>query len=495
MSNGTGSTTQNAGDVVARAQAAGKAVYDAVNSTLQDPLKASTAASDAISHAISHSTAVKGVIDAFLLLLNPLLTAFFSVLSQVRHGTTESMGTTMAEILNEFLGTEFDSSVVAPSGNADATLARASALGKAVLDRLTQEFTGTTPSNAGPGEKAAQTFAGYGVNFGIQNGIIALIGSLVPETRLDEVREMGVEVAQNLGLGRLMRVALRPLVQTLIATPYLHELQQKYRPNLLADAEALAAWHAERVSHDIAHTWLVAQGHTDDMIAERLEQTKQRLTGAEWNILTALGKQGDDPAAYDDQAKGMDDDWVALRQSVHTWQRLASLRDRALTELLPSIKSGFLPAATIDGLTQHLGLPADEAALWRTIAYAWEQVPRRRISQAEMLFLYESAQVTDDEVETWLKAEGFSDLDVQLMLTYFRLKLIQAGHAASAAHAAALHKEHIAYVTDEITGLWSRPPTAQELNYWVNLLDSAQRTKHDFVTELKALPTTGPAMP
>src|SRR5271157_1470054 len=425
MSNGTGSTTQNAGDVVARAQAAGKAVYDAVNSTLQDPLKASTAASDAISHAISHSTAVKGVIDAFLLLLNPLLTAFFTVLSQVRHGTTESMGTTMAEILNEFLGTEFDSSVVAPSGNADATLARASALGKAVLDRLTQEFTGTTPSNAGPGEKAAQTFAGYGVNFGIQNGIIALIGSLVPETRLDEVREMGVEVAQNLGLGRLMRVALRPLVQTLIA----------------------------------------------------------------------MGKQGDDPAAYDDQAKGMDDDWVALRQSVHTWQRLASLRDRALTELLPSIKSGFLPESTIDGLTQRLGLPADEAALWRTIAYAWENVPRRRISQAEMFFLYESAQVTDDEVETWLKAEGFSDSDVQLMLTYFRLKLVQAGHAASAARAAALHKEHIAYVTDEITGLWSRPPTAQELNYWVNLLDSAQRTKHDFVTELKALPTTGPAMP
>ena len=81
------------------------------------------------------------------------------------------------------------------------------------------------------------------------------------------------------------------------------------------------------------------------------------------------------------------------------------------------------------------------------------------------------------------------------MLTYFRLKLIQAGHSTSAARAANLHKEHTAYVTDEITGLWSRPPTPAELNYWVTLLDAGQRTKHDVVTELKALPTTGPAMP
>jgi hypothetical protein len=85
--------------------------------------------------------------------------------------------------------------------------------------------------------------------------------------------------------------------------------------------------------------------------------------------------------------------------------------------------------------------------------------------------------------------------DVQLLLTYFRLKLIQATQSTSAAKAARLHAEHVAYVTDEITGLWSRPPTADELAYWVGLLDAGTRTKHDFVTELKDLPTTGPAKP
>jgi len=495
VSNGADKSEKNFIELKTRADAAGKAAFDVVWASTHNPVSAYMAQVRATSDIMSHGGAVQSVIMVMLDGLADVLAGFFGAIGDFRHDITHSFDKVAVEVVNEFLGTELDESVMQTGKGGDETIQKANAIGKAVLDRLEKEFSGTHYLSRGPGASAAATFAGYGVNFGIQNAIISLLGACMPELPLDDIRELGVEIAQNLGLGRLMRVALRPLVQTLIATPYTHELNAKYRPTLLADAEALAAWHAERVSRDVVQGWLQSQGHADAMITERLEQTKQRLNAAEWNTLTALGKQSQDPAAYDDQAKGMDDDWVALRQSVHTWQRLASLRDRALTEVLPSIKSGFLPASTIDGLTQRLGLPADEAALWRTIAYAWENVPRRRISQAEMLFLYESAQVTDDEVETWLKAEGFSDSDVQLMLTYFRLKLVQAGHAASAARAAALHKEHIAYVTDEITGLWSRPPTAQELNYWVNLLDSAQRTKHDFVTELKALPTTGAARP
>ena len=45
-------------------------------------------------HSISHSTAIKGVIDAFLVLLNPILTAFFTTLGEVRQGVTQTMGGT-----------------------------------------------------------------------------------------------------------------------------------------------------------------------------------------------------------------------------------------------------------------------------------------------------------------------------------------------------------------------------------------------------------------
>jgi hypothetical protein len=498
MSNGVGDPAKAAQQNIDRANAAGKAVYDILFGTYGESQAALGAAVDTVSHSVGHSTAIKNTIDSFVQLLNPLLAAFFAVLSDVRHGVTDSMGDATAEVLNEFLGTDFTADVLKNGQGADATLQKCQAIGAAVLGRLEQEFSGAPGQTTGPGAKAAQTFAGYGVNFGIQNAIISIIGSLVPETRLDEVRELGVEVAQNLGLGRLMRVALRPLVQSLIATPYLRELNTKYRPNLLNDAEALAAWHASRVDQASVFTWLQSLGHTDDLIKERLEQTRQRLTAQEWNTLTALAKQGDDPAAYDDQAKGMDDDWITLRQAVLTWQRLRPIRDRVLSELLPQIKQGFVTIQTLQGLLQRLNLPQDEQSLWLEAAGTFLEVPRKRPSQADMLFLYEASQITDDDVQIWLQAEGYGREDVQRMLTFFRLKFVastQGVSPARAAHLANVHLEHIAYVTDEITGLWSRPPTPAELNYWVKLLDSDQRTKHDFLIELKGLPTTGPAMP
>ena len=178
----------------------------------------------------------------FAELANPILTTLFATLDQVRKATTSGTGAATAAILNEFLGTDFDSSTIAPAQGGDEVLARALSVGKAVLGRLEQEFSQGRGGSGTPGGDAAATFAGYGVNFGIQNAIVCLIASLFPWGHLDEIKELGVEVAQNLGLGRLMRVALRPLIQTLIATPYQQELNVKYSPNLLALPQLAKAW-------------------------------------------------------------------------------------------------------------------------------------------------------------------------------------------------------------------------------------------------------------
>jgi hypothetical protein len=492
-------TPQQAADALkVKADAAGSAAFQSVWNSTHNPFSAYAAQVRATSDVLSHGAKYGAAVDQFMSLADDLLAGFFALISAFRHETTHTFDGTAVEVVNEFLGTSLDASIMTTGKGGDETIQKANAIGKAVLARLEQEFSGAKDQTTGPGAQAAATFAGYGVNFAIQNAIISLLGSLIPDTRLEDIRELGVEVAQNLGLGRLMRVALRPLVQALIATPYLRELNTKYRPNLLNDAEALAAWHASRIDQASVFTWLQSLGHTDDLIKERLEQTRQRLTAPEWNTLTALAKQSDDPAAYDDQAKGMDDDWITLRQTVLTWQRLRPIRDRVLSELLPQIKQGFVTIQTLQGLLQRLNLPQDEQSLWLEAAGTFLEVPRKRPSQADMLFLYEASQLTDDDVEIWLKAEGYGPEDVQRMLTFFRLKFVastQGVSPARAAHLANVHLEHVAYVTDEITGLWSRPPTPAELTYWVKLLDSDQRTKHDFLTELKGLPTTGAAMP
>lgn len=498
MGNPSRTPQQTASDHIESATAAGNAVYDTVNKTLNDARAAEQAFSATLTHAISESVAVKGVVDAFMLLIGPLLSIFFTGLTELRQGVTRDNGDVIASVLNEFLMTNLDASDLAPNPGGDEILARVQKMGAAVLNRLESEFGGTTTDTPGRGQKAAETFAGFGVNFGIQNGIITLLAGILPQVHMDDIRELGVEIASNLGLGRLMRVALRPLVQTLIATPYQRELNARYQTAILSNAELVKAYFAERIMPERVQQLMKEQGLSDDQNAELIEQARERLTSAEIELLNALGKKPADDEAHDDYARGMDSDWLMARQFVKTWQRQASLRDRVLSAQVSRIERGFDQIPMLDALMQRLGVPEDEQALWRMAASTNLEASRKRPSESHMLYLYEAAQITDLEVEAWLLAEGYYGEDVQRMLTYFRLKLVSATQnktSASAIHAANVHLEHIAYVTDEITGLWGRPPSPAELTYWVTKLDAGQRTKHDFVTELKALPAEGPAMP
>ena len=492
----TAQTTGN--DAIARAKAAGNAVYDAVNSAVNDPRHASQAASSAISHAIAHTPAVKTVIDTFLLLLNPLLTAFFSTLGEVRKGVTESMGATTAEVLNEFLGTSFDQSVLATGGEPDQLLAKCEKIGTAILDRLEFEFTRGEKVTPESGAKGARTFAGYGANFGIQSAIVSLIGSLVPEVHLDDLRELGVEVAGNLGLGGLVQSSIAPIVTNTVVKPYSRYLQAKYQMDLMGPGELARAYLAARLDKDRAMTLLRQWGYSDDQITEFIEQHKPRLRAAEWNVLAAHGETPSDPQALSDVAVGMPKEWIDARQKAETWHRLQRPRQRALQAVISQISSGFLQPADLDKLLTQLQVPDDEQTLWRlTAGYLFERT-RKRISQGDMLFLFEAAQVTQDDVREWAREEGYSAQDQERIVLFFELKAAEASHkttGGAAARAAHLHKEHIAYVTDEITGIFGRVPTAAELNYWVTLLDTGERTKHDFVTELRALDPGGQAIP
>jgi len=487
-----------ADDVITRAKAAGNAVYDATNSAVNDPRLASEAASRAISHAISHSTALKGTIDAFMLLINPILTAFFATLGQVRKGVTTSMGDTTAEVLNEFLGTDLDGSVLETGQTSDELLAKCERIGTAILDRLEFEFTRNETVSPDSGAKAARTFAGYAANFGIQNAIVSLIAGCIPEVHIDDIRELGEDVASNLGLGALVSSALNPLVNNTIVKPYNRQLNAKYQQDILGIAE-LGRWFlrgtgtAESVKQ-LMREW----GYSDEQLTELISQLQPRLGSAEWNVLTALGIAPTDQMQLQDVGRGMPDQLVKLKQVYETFHRLQRPRQRALQAVISQISAGFLQPSDLDKLLSELNVPEDEQAIWRiTTGYVYERV-RKRLSQADMLFLYEAAQITDSDVSAWAAAEGYSFNDQQQLLTLFQLKAAEASTkttGGAAARAANLHKEHVAYVTDEITGIFGRAPTAAELNYWVQLLDTSQRTKHDFTTELKALPTTGPAIP
>jgi hypothetical protein len=325
-----------------------------------------------------------------------------------------------------------------------------------------------------------------------------MIVELATDDKLSNFAELGEDIARALGLGRLTRQALRPLVRNAIEHPYDRKMRATYRADLLGPAELVKEFLAGRISESDCDQWLAEHGLSDTFIAATKAQHTPGLHAQEIEELQALGVIDSTSGAGQLKADGIPDSIVGWRLQLLTWKRLAHLRDRVLNSQLHQISAGFADPIDIDKWLQEFGIPADEQTLWRQAAGLAAERTRKRLSNAEMLFLYEAAQITDLDVEAWARAEGYSPEDVQSIVAIFQLKAAAAAHTTSggaAARAAHLHKEHIAFVTDEITGLWGRKPTTAELNYWVTLLDTAERTKHDFVTELKGLDSSGPAIP
>ena len=458
MSNGSNDPTTIAQQHIARVKSAATVSHDVTQDLSNDPLSALRSMAETVAKGIGESVRRARNNEGILLALDPLLTLVFTGLDEARKGINGSMGGATTSLLNDMLGTSFDPSVLTPAGGGDGTWVKANSIGTAVIGALEQQLAQARGGSGSPGGQAADTFMGFGLNLAMQNAIMSVLGSMIPWVHLDDLREIGDAVERSLGLGRLTRTAMHPLINTLIAEPYRQELNVKYSPEIMGIGDLVKAYLASRLVQDDVMDLARKQGLPDSQINELIEQGRLRLTAQEWNVLTAIGQQGSDPAAYDDAARGMDDDWIKLRQIVLTGQRLAPLVDRVLGEVLNQIKGGWIDTTSLEKYLSKYNLPQDEIAFWRDAAGALQDVPRKRLSEGQMLFLYEAAQIADDDVQAWAVAEGYSPTDQERLLTYFRLELIAKSSGVSAkqaAHIAALHTEHTAYITDEITGLWA----------------------------------------
>jgi hypothetical protein len=480
-----------------------KPLYDAVvkatyDNTKGDQLAATRAGVSALTDHIKAPAIATNIVGTFLSSVASVLAVAVRTFTEIKADSQNGIHDLTASLLGDALLLDIKGADI-PASTQDAGQASVNAaLGAKFVDAI-KSFVGADGAVTGDSaEKGAAALVGLAMQMSVNTAFYAAAGGCIPEVHLDELKELGEQLEKSLGLGRLIRRALTPLIQQTVALPLQHKYAAQYRQNILGTGELAKAVLADRMPGDSARTLLTQHGLTDDQITELLEQHTPRLKPEEFEHIAALERGSVDSSFSADVADGAPGVVRQSRTKLLTWKRLSGERNRVLTAVLSNIKQGFAPVSDLDGWLSRFGIPEDEATLWRLAAGYEAESVRKRISEGDMLFLYEAAQVTDEDVREFLKDEGYSLVDIERKLTFFRLKSIEASHkttGGAAARAAHIHAEHVAFVTDTITGLWERNPTKAELDYWVTLLDTNERTKGDFKTELKALDTSGPAIP
>jgi len=367
------------------------------------------------------------IIQFCMLFVGDALNIVLGVLDGIRKGLDPQVGELSVTVLNEFLGTDFGT-VQLPMGLGTGDhLTRARAIGALLYSQLESEFAPAGGGAIVPNTAPAQTFSGLAINFGLASGIMGVIGGMVPLAHMDELRELGEEVAQNIGLGRLVRRALQPLIQILVANPLTWAINTKYTPTQFPEALLVNPYLATSLPTDQLYNAMHLLGYSNDKIAAFIAMHQKRLTLADVKLLVDNGLWTQSQADSYVATLG----WpTSLEPTVQTIEELREERNwitKLVDELGTELKAGRLTLDEFDSVVD--GLPISQGIrniIKGTAAYkskAMHAARPHQLSGGELFYLFAAGLVDATDLETRWTAQGLPQADADLRLQLWLLHL------------------------------------------------------------------------
>lgn len=372
------------------------------------------------------------IIKLAALLLTPLAQAVLLGLDALRKGIDPSVGLLAKTVLAEFLGTEVDLTMLPLGLGVGDHLTRARAVGGLLTNQLEAEWSQETSGGLKPTPQPAQTFAGLAMNFGLANGIMGLIGGMVPYGHWEELRELGEEVATNIGLGRLVRRAIQPYVQILVQQPLTWYLNQKYLPSQFSESMLVNPFTSSVLKPDQVFKAMNLLGFSNDKIQAFIELHHKRLSVADVKLLQ-------DNKLWDDAT--CDAYLVALgypaelAKTVLLVQELHAARpwvDKLVSEMETEVHSGRLAIEELNQVVDTLPLGDSVKTLIKGTAlyklHSGVQHKPAHLSEAELHQAFEAGLITATDLTSRWTLQGLPEADqnTRLALLLLRLKRITA---------------------------------------------------------------------
>jgi hypothetical protein len=184
-----------------------------------------------------------------------------------------------AAVVEDLTGVKPDAAALKQSTFGSGRLAGMEALGGDIFDLLQNEFAPNGTLDPDQGLGAAKTFIGFLMNFSIRQGNVAAMCEAMPKELgfLSGFRDYGEQMAKNLGLGRMARRALAPLIQLTIADPLTWKLNQLYRPKMLAEAQMIHRFFRDPSTKDRMVADLAKLGYSDETQADLIADAQALL--------------------------------------------------------------------------------------------------------------------------------------------------------------------------------------------------------------------------
>ena len=362
-------------------------------------------------------------------------------------------------LISDLLGVELDGGQLYNELQAHGTLPAMQGVGAALVNLLIGEFTGTAggqggqvtfssdvdPSTGLPvatltpagGVKAAQALMGFVLSSAVRQGNLEAVGAEFGFLA-GHVEKFSEAMRTNLGIGRMLRFALRPIFQDLVAAPLKWAVNKQYRPTLLNAQEASAALLSGNYDAPAFAEETALAGLSDARAKAVLAQHTRKPDINHLLILRAAGVFSD--AVFDGWMGRIGYDaagsqWTRAAADLEPARRVAlALAEHYLLEFGKGQITQSALKDFIDGLRTagFLLTPGEVQALESTagIVANVKGLRVRHLSTGQLQRAYIDGTISLDQYEQHLTELGYSASDVQTLGIEV---LIAAKKAAAAA--------------------------------------------------------------
>jgi hypothetical protein len=397
-------------------------VRDALRSFLGRGVGADTVTNLIASIVAASVTLVVAILSAIFLIGADIVALFLETLESAREQNFDAINKVIAAAMGDLLSIDINPADLPRPGEGSAQVDRVQKLGAALHDTFYAVLGAGDPGEIGPGERAARALTGFNLSYAANAALTAIIPEMESLGFFKEFSQIGEEIGSSIALGRILRIAVKPLFDAFISTPLKQEMAAKFPRELLPVASLVQMFNAGLLDDDPFNQQMHAHGFSDDNIARLISvHTKPvQLPTLERALASGLIVKG--IALANLQAQGYSLETAELLLQSLTLQRQDSLRGNVVSDAFAMARDRHMSDTEFKTVLDSIQVPQDEQALWMQRLTLYLDHPHKRLSIGEIIYLLERNQLTSDYLHQWAIDSGYSEDDAFTLEVYADLK-------------------------------------------------------------------------
>lgn len=327
----------------------------------------------------------------------------------------------------------------------------AAAVGRAVVEAMFKALQTGTPSNLQPTMEGATRVAGVAAGAAIggqANAVLtALLSDLLPFEigHFEAITKLPDEVLRSLGLGRLVRQALAPLIKIIAADPMLWYLNNQYRPALLPAGTAVREIIRATDDDSPYRQQLAYHGFSDDWIEAMMREASKYRSVADAAFMVQIGQWSTDIATQHLRDAGYDVLGAQDELDLQRWKRINAFEKTLATAAIAAYARGVIDDGALDTYAHGSTFDSLESAQIAEEASARKIFNQKQLSAAEAEACALAGVLAVADYRAALERENYSPDAVDALELLIRQKIdadtAKAAKAAAAAAAKAAQTE------------------------------------------------------